>query len=56
MKCKWCGLKAEGNKKKIFCSDSCRIYSHRMSKWKNINKLSPQEWEVVINKRKENEK
>lgn len=55
MRCEWCKIEFVGNKKKKFCSDSCRIYSHRGSKWKNINRLTPQEWELVIKKRKENE-
>lgn len=53
MKCEWCGIEFVGNNKKRFCSMSCRVYSHRNGKWKNINKLSPEEWEVVIKKRKE---
>jgi hypothetical protein len=35
--CKYCRKIIEGNKKKEFCSDSCRVYSHRESKWININ-------------------
>jgi hypothetical protein len=36
-KCKWCSKILVGNAKREFCSDSCRVYSWRDSKWININ-------------------
>jgi len=47
MKCKWCNREFDGNKKKQFCSDSCRVYSHRESKWININNLTEQQKEKI---------
>ena len=53
MKCKWCKSKMQGNKKKQFCSDGCRINSHRKSKWKPMTQLTDEEWEIIIRKRNE---
>ena len=47
-KCKYYRKIYEGSTKKVYCSDSCRIYSHRESKWKPMNQLTPEEWEKII--------
>lgn len=46
--CKVCGKGFEGNAKKVFCSTTCRVYSHRKGKWYNINDLNEEQWKRLV--------
>lgn len=46
--CKSCGRKANGNKKKKFCTSLCRLRNWRESQWININKLTEEQKQKLI--------
>jgi hypothetical protein len=46
--CENCHKLINGNRKKRFCSDNCRVDSHRNGKWIAINRITKEQWEVII--------
>ena len=46
-KCRHCLKEITGNPKKRFCSDSCRVYNHRDSKWVKISNLTKEQGEQI---------